>query len=274
MTDNAHDPLVPIEAMLASISPEAWREVLRATYANAREKDSPRERRVRELGALSEMLRALQPQRGWDFPTINQEDYDARRPASAPRGEWLASAYRGWLLACRAAYSMLPDGRVVGPFRPWQQPSESARGKPANAPYTREEVIAAVRQCWRELGAVPTSTSYARWSAEKRRMARQRGLPVRIPSLGVIYRCLHRAWGRVIATVDSGTASAPGPPRVGLESPSAPDPKVERGSMPLLGAPTLQLTYAAQRANEAATSAREARGLDRNAALLLSSGFA
>jgi hypothetical protein len=174
-----------VEPMLEALSDQGRRELERALAAGLGAEPSAAERRLAELGALSEMLRDLEPESGWDYPVIRQAEYDARRPSEAPTGALLASRYEGWPKACRAAYSLHEDGRILGPSLPWATwPSKHAR----NRPYTREEAIRAVRRCGLELACRPTSTTYYHWVTRKRRVARERGLSLRIPSIVAVYR--------------------------------------------------------------------------------------
>jgi hypothetical protein len=82
------------------------------------------------------------------------------------------------------------EGRTRG--RSHQAWPATPRGAPRMQPYTREEVIRAVRRCALELACRPSSTTYVRWSAGKRRLARVNNSNVhsnvRVPSIGAVYR--------------------------------------------------------------------------------------
>ena len=100
--------------------------------------------------------------------------------AAAHGGAVLAERYGSWKLACKAAYGLKPDGRTLGrSHHAWPHP---ARGKPWIEPYTVDEVVWAVRRCGLELACRPMSTTYIRWSARKRRLARVNNRDVRIPT--------------------------------------------------------------------------------------------
>ena len=189
--------------MLDGLSPQACRELERALIAHTSQLSSARDRRRGELGALSEMLHELALPAGGSYTLVQQIDYDRNRPLDAPRGALLTERYGGWRKACRAAYSMLPDGRPRGPSNPWP----GQRRHPNNhRPYTYDEVIAAVRRCALELACRPSSTTYMRWVERKRQHAHTLGVDPRIPTINTVYRHFHdtrddrRRWQRIVVT--------------------------------------------------------------------------
>jgi hypothetical protein len=144
------------------------------------------DKRAAELGALASMLTPLTPALGWSYPTIKQAEYDRRRPQGARPGRRLAAKYGGWKRVCKAAYGLRADGRTRSrSHHAWPAPP---RGEPRVKPYTRDEVIRAVRACGLELACRPSSSTYVRWSAAKRRLARVNNTGARIPTIGAIYR--------------------------------------------------------------------------------------
>jgi hypothetical protein len=70
------------------------------------------------------------------------------------------------------------------------------------AEYTREEVIWAVRRCGLELACRPTSSTYITWSSTKHRLAREKGMSVRVPTIYAVYRHFPRGgrqrWQRAV----------------------------------------------------------------------------
>lgn len=151
----------------------------------------PAEQRLAELGFLAPLLNQIPPRQGFGFPVLQRKEYDRLRPASATSSAALVKRYGSWNAACYAAYGLQPDGRWAGPGRPWP----SSRGRPAMKSYTREEVLAALCQCQRELSRRPTAVVFARWRREKRDDARKRGTRVRLPSVPVLYRYYPSARG-------------------------------------------------------------------------------
>jgi hypothetical protein len=184
-TDSPADD--PLAAMLHVLSPLGKRELEAWLAHDLTEELTPAERRVAELGALAEMLNDLTPEPGWSYAMIKQAEYDRRRPPEAPAGWILSKRFGGWKRACKAAYGLKQGGRTRGrSYHAW--PHEPGRGQPRVSEYTFDEVIRAIRRCGLELACRPTSTSYLRWYKTKRRLARERGMSIRIPNIYVIYR--------------------------------------------------------------------------------------
>lgn len=179
------DPAGPLAALLSTLSPASQSEIERQLRASLQPAESARERRVRTLLPLAEMLRGVDAAPGWSFPTIQQTDYEAQRPEGAPSGDWLAEKFDGWLFACRAAHSLTADGDWSATSNPWPNPS---RGERRSDPYTRDEIIRSTRQCARELRLTPTSSTYERWVIRKRADARARGQSARLPRVKQIHR--------------------------------------------------------------------------------------
>jgi hypothetical protein len=145
---------------------------------------TPAEQRLAELGSLASLLNPLPPRAGFGFPTLARKDYDRLRPATATSSATLVKRHGSWHAACYAAYGLQPDGQWTGPGRPRPSPY----GRPAPKPYTREEVLAALRQCQHDLGRRANNNVYERWRREKKKEAHRRGTTVRLPSAPVTYR--------------------------------------------------------------------------------------
>ncbi len=186
----------PIEAMLNQLGEVALAELDRALTLRLHPAPTPAERRVAELGFLSQLVAEARDASSPSVPRIEQAVYEQRRRAvgsGAPTAETLAARYGGWRPACRAAFGLLPDGRYVGKGKPWASP---ARGRKKIPAYTLEEVHAAIRRCALELGRMPSSGDYHWWSREKRRLLRARGVQLetstlpehRIPGIEALYR--------------------------------------------------------------------------------------
>lgn len=187
--------------MFSALEPAALRELELWVQSDLAVRSAVADKRAAELGALSSMLNALTPTPGWSYPTIKQAEYDRRRPQGARAGRRLAEKYGGWKRACKAAYGLEPEGRTRGrAHHAW--PSPVPRGEPRVKPYTRDEVTRAVRTCGLELACRPSSSTYVRWSAAKRRLARVNNASARIPTIGAVYRHFpaggRERWQRVL----------------------------------------------------------------------------
>jgi hypothetical protein len=196
--------LSPLEAMLDTLGPVGLRELELWVQSDLTVGPAVADKRAAELGALASMLNTLTPALGWSYPTIKQAEYDRRRPQGARTGRRLAEKYGGWKRGCKAAYGLKAEGRTRGrSHHAW--PSPVPRGETRVEPYTREEVIRAVRACGLELACRPSSSTYVRWSAAKRRLARVDNTSSRIPTIGAV--CRHfpagnrERWRRVVEVV-------------------------------------------------------------------------
>jgi hypothetical protein len=179
--------LTPLEAMLDALGQVGLRELELWVQSDLAEGPTAADKRAAELGALASMLNVLAPRPGWTYPIIKQAHYDKCRPPAAMTGRVLATKYGGWKRACKAAYGLKPEGRTLGrSHQAW--PSPVPRGEPRVKPYTREDVVRAVRACGLELACRPSSSTYIRWSAAKRRLARVNNTSARIPTIGAVYR--------------------------------------------------------------------------------------
>lgn len=177
--------LSPLSALVAALPQHRRVVVERELRLRQAREETPVERRIRTLLPLAEMLEECSPLPGWSFPVVRQADYDRDRPATAPTSDWLAARFDGWIFACRSAYGLQTDANWEGGHNPWLNPT---RGAPGREPYTRKEILRAIRRCAHELGLHPTSTTYDRWVIRKRAAGRARGITVRLPRAQQIYR--------------------------------------------------------------------------------------
>lgn len=86
------------------------------------------------------------------------------------------------LRATTAPSESKSDGRY-GFFGPKRQGV-----RPSREPYTRDEIIRAIRRCARELGVEPSSSTYEQWAISCRAEGRKHGRPERIPRAYQMYR--------------------------------------------------------------------------------------
>lgn len=189
-------------AMTKPVDDSTLAELNRAIRLTLNPPASTAKQRLAELGFLASLLNPLPPRQGFGFPTLQRKEYDRLRPATATSSAALVKRYRSWSAACYAAYGLQPDGRWTGPGRPWP----SQHGRPSIKPYTRPEVLTALRQCQRELGRRATDNVYARWRREKQKDALKRGTTVRLPSVPVIYRhypAAHGGWNSALRDAGS-----------------------------------------------------------------------
>ena len=130
------------------------------------------------------------------FPVVEQVRYDQLRPAGAPSGEELARRFGTWVLACRAIWGLRADGRYSGLSKPW---TNGTRGKKRQPRYSRDEAVAAIRECALAYGRRPTSGLYIDWSARRRAHARAGGTPPpRLPAYKH-YHDTYGGWPRALA---------------------------------------------------------------------------
>jgi hypothetical protein len=182
-------------AMIEALDDRSLVELDRAIGLTLAPPPTPAGRRLAELGFLASILNQIRARPGVGFAVVERKKYDKIRPAAAPSSAILVRRYGSWYGACYAAYGLQSDGRWTGPGRPWP----SSWGLPAMKPYTREEVLAALRQCQLELGRRPSVPVFTRWTREKRRDARARGATIRLPSPSVVYRYWPGARGACLA---------------------------------------------------------------------------
>lgn len=178
----------PVIAMLEVLEREALAELEHALSLRLEPGPTAAERRWAELGALAMLLNALPPEPEGRTPRLAREVYERHRMVHAPDApdhRTLVVRYGSWAGACRAAHGLLPDGRYLGVGKPWASPS---RGRAKTPAYSADELYEAIRRCALEIGRIPTSHDYHRWSLEKKHRARQTGAQLRIPDIKVLYR--------------------------------------------------------------------------------------
>ena len=175
------DPLAVVLALVEECSPQGVVELERALTAHLRDEETPRERRVRELLPLAELLESGHAVRIPGHPVaearIARQDYDRLRPEGAPSSEALADRFggedrAGWLYVCSAAHGLLPDGRKRGQPLAWPT---GLRGNPQPTHSGGEAVTRSIRACALALGRRPNSAIYEEWVGRRRRAARQHG---------------------------------------------------------------------------------------------------
>lgn len=180
----AKSGLRPLLAMMSALDDESLVELARAIRLTLEPPPSPAARRLAELGFLASILNETPPGQGLGFALLDRKRYNELRPPTATSSAVLVRRYGSWTAVCYAAYGLQPDGRWLGPGCPWPSP----RWASAMTPYTREEVLAALRRCQQELRCRPSGQVFTRWARERRREARQRGAAARLPGPNVVYR--------------------------------------------------------------------------------------
>jgi hypothetical protein len=176
-------------AMLNAASAATRREVHTLLSAVFHAPPTAAQLRVAELGFLGSLV-AGPVEDGFEFRECDRTHYDNVRPKSAPSSRRLVDTYGSWSRVCRAAYSLQRVGTSAGPGKPWPTMN---RNEPMGAHYTREEALAAVRLCAKELRAaglagVPTSRQYDEWVRRRKLQAKKRGQKLRLPYAQNIYR--------------------------------------------------------------------------------------
>lgn len=175
--------------MLRTASEKTRREVHKLLAADLDGPPAAVEIRLATLGFLASLLIG-EPERGCEFRDCERDEYDRLRPDSAPSSRRLVDIYGSWSRVCRAAYGLRADGTTEGPGKPWPTGN---RGKGERNDYTREEVIAAVKLCAKELRASglvspPTSWQYDEWVRRHKLAAKTTGKKLRLPYANNVYR--------------------------------------------------------------------------------------
>lgn len=187
--DERRRPVELVLAMLAAASERTRREIHRLLAAELQPPPTAAQRRLAELSFLSSLLDGPLVD-GSEFRHCERLEYDRLRPPGAPSSRHLVETYGSWPRACRAAYGLQQDGTTTGPGRPWPG---ALRGEPRPERFTRQEAIAAVQRCARELCAAgitnaPTSWQYDEWVRRHKLEAERRNQAVRLPSAAIVYR--------------------------------------------------------------------------------------
>jgi hypothetical protein len=171
-------------ALIDAASEDALRELERGLRWHLYKPAEAPTRRRRELGFLRDLL-SEQRTIGGDLAYVERLTYDARRPPDAPTSERLKKRFGSWAMACASASALDDDGTYRrGVTNP---PVERHLVRYA-LPYTRNECLAAIRECAVGLGRVPSSQDYVVWRRLRCSVLRSRGMTPRIPHCYVIYR--------------------------------------------------------------------------------------
>lgn len=176
-----------ILAMLPLLDLSSVAEIEHALSLRLTPAPTPAERRWAQLGVLATLLNAF-TEPGGRVPSLARHAYEQHRERHAPKApdhRTLVELYGSWVKACKAAHGLLPDGRYLGKGKPWPSPLLNRQRVPS---YSLEELHGAIERCAAELGRVPSSGDYHRWSIEKKRHARRTGAKLRIPDIKVLYR--------------------------------------------------------------------------------------
>ena len=187
--DPRRRPVEIVLAMLAVASERTRREVQKLLAAELQPPPTAAQQRIAELCFLSSLIDGPAAD-GSEFRQCPREEYDRLRPSEAPASRRLVETYGSWSRACRAAHGLQADGTTTGPGRPW---SVTRLGQRRAKTYTREEAIASVQRCARDLRAAgitnaPTSWQYDEWVRRNRLKAERRGQELRLPYTKSVYR--------------------------------------------------------------------------------------
>lgn len=206
-------------AMVCGLEPLAQAEIHRALHAQLHPEPVAGQWRVKNLGPLARMLdrwpdfMGRQPdpdeELWWDgkpwpgVPVIPREVYDQHRPPGAPDSRRLVQQLGGkesggWLMVCRAAYGLLPDGRYLGCGRPRPMHRMLDGGKRGRPLWDPDRCAQAVRRCALDIGRVPSSSDYTRYQrAKARRLNDPDRLRFGLPTVQTVQNHLG-PWPRVL----------------------------------------------------------------------------
>jgi hypothetical protein len=188
----------------------AVEELAKALAAQLNAPPTAAERHLAELGFLASLVQAA-PLLNGEIPMSSGSAMtrcaEWSRPAT-PRSALLVERYGAWVVACRAASGLLPDGRNRGtaaPFPSW------VRGQRKEDPYTKQEVAAAVLECQREYGRPVSSHEFMKWRHQRSTNLRARGRRPRLPTQCAIYRVFgvksrkdRGGWRKILHEIERG----------------------------------------------------------------------
>jgi hypothetical protein len=174
-----------VMAMLDSASPDERIEIRNLLHAQLNPPPTALKIRVGLLGFLTDLLGSEGESVG-KTRVVDRSRYDAVRPKSAAPSKTLVTKFGSRLKACKAGSSMLADGTPIGPGKPWPTTS---RGGHVGSPWTRDQLLGAVRECHEalKLGRPPSTVQYDQWVRLQRLAARAAGVERRLPFAGTIY---------------------------------------------------------------------------------------
>jgi hypothetical protein len=133
--------LLPVLAMVRTLSVPALSELERALSLELAETETAAERRWRKLGSLARMLEIESPGL-LGYPVIERQRYDELRPEGAPASARLVGEFGSWKAVLRAANGLQPSGRAIYPGQPWVATKRGSRRPPW---FTIEEVVTSRR---------------------------------------------------------------------------------------------------------------------------------
>jgi hypothetical protein len=142
--------------------------------------------------------RARENARRRRWRVIPREVYDAGRPPDAPDSRRLVERYGSrWVLVCKAADGLLPDGRYRGVGKPWRTVIFHDMGR--GLLYSDRDCLHAIQRCAQALGRRPSSTDYIRWREMiVRRHPRADRDRLGLPTYDVIKE-RHRSWPHALS---------------------------------------------------------------------------
>jgi hypothetical protein len=164
--------------------------------------------RRRKQRAANTRARERRDARRRDWLVMPRADYDAHRPAGAPDSRRLVERYGRWVMVCKAADGLLPDGRYVGVGKPWRTLviHEIGRGEI----YSAADCLNAIRRCALAIGRRPSSSDYIRWRRQMvRRYPRNDRRRLGLPTYDVI-KDRHHSWPEAVAAADLSDAEIAG----------------------------------------------------------------
>lgn len=169
----------PLLAMIGFLTADQRRTLARCLHQQLNAPPGAEERRITELGFLSQLLNGV-PQLPEQLPYFPRQEYGERRATEAPdapAAAALVKKYGSWRRVCWAAWGVLPDGRkAIGSMASVQ----SFPGKPRPARYSIDECVQSVQACATAIGKIPSAGNYKDWQTSVKRRATDQGQSVRI----------------------------------------------------------------------------------------------
>lgn len=191
-TGHTHVPTAkvppPLLAMVDALDPDAVREIKTLLEVRLFPVADPSQYRQEELGFLASIMELPEAfDQNSPRATPKRDYYDKHKPTSAPNSQRLTDNYGSWTKACRAARGL--TGAIGAPAEPRARAwTHGYTGKRKPADYTRDEIVRAVLHCATAINRIPSSHAYFSWAARRRREAKLKGAPHRLPSTPTVYR--------------------------------------------------------------------------------------